>query len=153
MASFNKIMIVGYLGRDPELRYTPQGTPVCDFSLATTERRKDKSGGVQELTTWFRVSLFGRQAEIANQYLTKGRQVYVEGQLSQREWTDKDGATRTSLEVRGTDVQFLTPASDAEPAKAAAAQATAGVGARSESRKAQPLRSKTIALDEEDIPF
>jgi single-strand DNA-binding protein len=150
MASFNKIMIVGYLGRDPELRYTTQGTPVCDFSIATTERRKDKSGGVQEVTTWFRVSLFGRQAEVASQYLTKGRQVYVEGQLSQREWTDKEGATRLSLEVRGTDIQFLTPATEQEPARAAAAaQATAGA----ETKKAQPLRSKTIALDEEDIPF
>ncbi|HKY05018.1 MAG TPA: single-stranded DNA-binding protein, partial [Blastocatellia bacterium] len=96
MASFNKIMIVGYLGRDPELRYTTQGTPVCDFSIATTERRKDKAGDVQEATTWFRVSLFGRQAEVASQYLTKGRQVYVEGQLSQREYTDKDGVARTS---------------------------------------------------------
>jgi len=149
MASFNKIMIIGYLGRDPELRHTPQGTPVCDFSLATTERRKDRSGGIQEVTTWFRVSLFGRQAEVASQYLTKGRQVYVEGQLSQREWTDKEGATRISLEVRGTDVQFLTPAQDAEPAKAVAAQAAAGA----ESKKAQTLRNKTIALDEEDIPF
>ena len=64
MASFNKIIIVGYLGRDPELRYTPQGTPVCDFSIATTERRKDKSGEFQDHTTWFRVSLFGRQAEV-----------------------------------------------------------------------------------------
>ncbi|HWP43761.1 MAG TPA: single-stranded DNA-binding protein [Blastocatellia bacterium] len=149
MASFNKIMIVGYLGRDPELRYTPQGTPVCDFSVATTERRKDKSGGIQEHTTWFRVSLFGRQAEVASQYLTRGRQVYVEGQLSQREWIDKEGATRVSLEVRGSDVQFLTPATESEPARAAAAQATAGA----EVKKGQAPRTRTIALDEEDIPF
>lgn len=146
MASFNKIMIVGYLGRDPELRYTPQGTPVCDFTVATTDRRKDKSGGVQEVTTWFRVSLFGRQAEVASQYLAKGRQVYVEGSLTQREWTDKDGATRTTLEVRGTDIQFLSPAHDGEPqaAKATAAAAT---------KNNQPQRAKTIELDEEDIPF
>src|ERR1051325_11347579 len=102
MASFNKITIVGYLGRDPEIRYTSQGTAVCDFSVATTERRKDKAGDLQEITTWFRVSLFGRQAEIAHQYLSKGRQVYIEGMLSQREWTDKDGQTRTGLEVRGS---------------------------------------------------
>lgn len=149
MASFNKIMIVGYLGRDPELRYTPQGTPVCDFTLATTEKRKDRSGGVQEVTTWFRVSLFGRQAEIASQYLTKGRQVYVEGQLSQREWTDKEGATRVSLEVRGTDIQFLTPAPESEQVKAAAAQA----GAAAEVKKTNPSRNKSITLEEEDIPF
>ena len=99
MASFNKIIIVGYLGRDPELRYTPQGTPVCDFSIATTERRKDKSGEFQDQTTWFRVSFFGRQAEVASQYLSKGRQVYVEGTLTQREYTDKEGNARTSLDV------------------------------------------------------
>jgi single-strand DNA-binding protein len=145
MASFNKIVIVGYLGRDPELRYTPQGTPVCDFTVATTDRRKDKSGGVQEVTTWFRVSLFGRQAEVASQYLAKGRQVYVEGSLTQREWTDKDGATRTTLEVRGTDIQFLSPAPEGEPqAKATAAAAT---------KTNQPQKAKTIELDEEDIPF
>jgi single-strand DNA-binding protein len=107
MASFNKITIVGYLGRDPELRYTPDGTPVCNFSIATTERRKNKAGDLQDVTTWFRVSLWGRQAEVANQYLTKGRQVYVEGRLSLSEYQDRDGNTRTSAEVRGTDLQFI----------------------------------------------
>ena len=107
MGSFNKVTIVGYLGRDPELRYTPQGTPVCDFSIATTERKKDKSGDFQDITTWFRVSFWGRQAEVASQYLTKGKQVYIEGRLSQREWQDKDGNTRTSLEVNGSDLQFI----------------------------------------------
>ena len=155
MASFNKIMIVGYLGRDPELRYTPQGTPVCDFSIATSERRKDKSGELQEVTTWFRVSLFGRQAELASQYLTKGRQVYVEGQLSQREWTDKDGAARTTLEVRGTDVQFLSPAPESEqpqsqPARAATAKASVGNG---EPKKQQSSSAKQTKFEEDEIPF
>ena len=159
MASFNKIMIVGYLGRDPELRYTPQGTPVCDFSIATSERRKDKSGELQEVTTWFRVSLFGRQAELASQYLTKGRQVYVEGQLSQREWTDKDGGTRTTLEVRGTDVQFLSPAADtasdseqAQPQPARAASAKAAVSSV-ETKRQQNTRSKQTKFEEDEIPF
>ena len=155
MASFNKIMIVGYLGRDPELRYTPQGTPVCDFSIATSERRKDKAGELQEVTTWFRVSLFGRQAELASQYLTKGRQVYVEGQLSQREWTDKDGAARTTLEVRGTDVQFLSPAPESDqiqpqPARAVSAKAAAGSG---EAKRPQNSRPKQTKLVEDEIPF
>lgn len=150
MASFNKIIIVGYLGRDPELRYTPQGTPVCDFSVATTDRRKDKSGEIQENTTWFRVTFFGRQAEVASQYLTKGRQVYVEGQLSQREWTDKDGATRTSLEVRGSDIQFLSPAAEGEPVQTVAAKATAGNG---QTRKAQTLQQKAAVVEEDEIPF
>jgi len=109
MASFNKIMIVGYLGRDPELRYTPDGTPVCNFTIATTERKKDKSGELQDVTTWFRVNLWRRQAEVASQYLSKGKQVYVEGRLSQSEYQDKDGNTRTSLEVNGTDIQFIGP--------------------------------------------
>jgi single-strand DNA-binding protein len=158
MASFNKVIIVGYLGRDPELRYTTQGTPVCDFSVATTERRKDKSGKMQEVTTWFRVSLFGRQAEVASQYLTKGRQVYVEGQLSQREWTDKEGAARTSLEVRGTEIQFLSPASEGDqpqPAPAAAKAPTAKATAASagEAKRPQASKQKPSRVEEDEIPF
>lgn len=107
MASFNKIVIVGYLGRDPEIRYLPDGTAVCNFSIATTEKRKDRAGEAQEVTTWFRVNVWGKQAEVANQYLSKGRQVYVEGRLSQQEYTDKDGNRRASLDVRATDVHFL----------------------------------------------
>jgi len=149
MASFNKIIIVGYLGRDPELRYTPQGTPVCDFSIATTERRKDKSGEFQDHTTWFRVSLFGRQAEVASQYLSKGRQVYVEGSLSQREYTDKEGNARTSLEVRGSDLQFIGSAGDGEHAPAARASATSAPAPRKEA----PARPAPAPVDEDDIPF
>ena len=107
MASFNRITIVGYLGRDPELRYTPDGTPVCDFSVATSERRKDRSGESQEITTWFRVTVWRRQAEVASQYLSKGKQVYVEGRLVQREFQDRDGNTRYSLEVTASDIQFI----------------------------------------------
>ena len=107
MASFNKIIIVGYLGRDPEIRYTADGTPVCSFTVATTERKKDKSGEFQDSTTWFRVTVWRRQAEIANQYLSKGKQVYIEGRLSQSEYQDKDGNTRTTLEVTASDIQFI----------------------------------------------
>lgn len=149
MASFNKIIIVGYLGRDPELRYTPQGTPVCDFSIATTERRKDKSGEFQDHTTWFRVSLFGRQAEVASQYLSKGRQVYVEGSLTQREYTDKEGNARTSLDVRGSDLQFIGTAGDGEHAPAARATATSAPAPRKEA----PARPAPAPVDEDDIPF
>ena len=92
--SFNKITIVGNLGRDPELRYTPQGTPVCSFTVATNERRKDRAGEMQDSTTWFRVTLWGRQAETASQYLTKGRPVYIEGRLRVEEWTDRDNRQR-----------------------------------------------------------
>lgn len=109
MASFNKIVIVGYLGRDPEIRYTPQKTAVCHFTIATTEKRKDRAGEAQDVTTWFRVSAWGRQAEVANQYLAKGKQVYIEGRLRQEEYTDREGNRRQSLEVMATDIQFLSP--------------------------------------------
>ncbi|MEM4251803.1 MAG: single-stranded DNA-binding protein [Candidatus Bathyarchaeia archaeon] len=106
--SFNKIIIVGNLGRDPELRYTPQGKAVCDFTVATTDRRRDPSSGEsKDETTWFRVTFWDRQAEVASQYLSKGRQVYIEGRLRTREWTDKEGRTRVSLEVTGTELQLL----------------------------------------------
>lgn len=142
MASFNKIIVVGYLGRDPELRYTPDGTPVCNFTVATTDRRKDKSGEFQDHTTWFRVSLFGRQAEVASQYLSKGRQVFIEGTLSQREYTDKDGNTRTSLEVRGSELQFIGPRGDEG---SAISEPRAG-------RSAQPSPSSG-PISDDDIPF
>jgi single-strand DNA-binding protein len=105
--SFNKIILVGNLGRDPELRYTAQGTPVCSFTLATNEKRKDRSGETQDITTWFRVTLWGRQAEAASQYLMKGRPVYVEGRLRVEEWTDRDSRQRYTLEVHATDMQFI----------------------------------------------
>lgn len=112
--SFNKIIIVGNLGRDPELRYTPQGTAVCSFSMATNERRRDKVGEFQDITTWFRVTLWGKQAETASKYLTKGSPVYIEGRLRIEEWTDRDGQTRQSLEVNATDMQFISGGSRAD---------------------------------------
>ena|SRR5262249_16969918 len=143
MASFNKITIVGYLGRDPELRYTPDGTPVCNFSVATTERKKNRTGDMQDITTWFRVNLWGRQAEIANQYLSKGRQVYVEGRLSQSEYQDRDGNTRTTLEVRGTDIHFIGSRGD-EP--------------QGEPRAEAPSRGRAAdepatTITDDDVPF
>jgi len=107
MGSFNKLTIVGYLGRDPEIRYTPQGTAVCNISVATTERRKNVAGEYEDHTTWFRVTLWGRKAELANEYLAKGRQIYIEGHLRQEEYTDREGNKRTSLEVTATEMQFL----------------------------------------------
>lgn len=105
--SFNKIIIVGNLGRDPELRYTPQGVAVCNFSMATNEKKRDKSGELQDVTTWFRVTLWRNQAENAAKYLTKGSPVYIEGRLGVEEWTDRDGNNRYTLEVQGTEMHFL----------------------------------------------
>ena len=145
--SFNKIILVGNLGRDPELRYTPQGTPVCSFTLATNERRKDKAGETQDVTTWFRVTLWGRQAETASQYLTKGRPVYVEGRLRVEEWTDRDGKARHTLEVHATDMQFIGTRGDdggqSHHARSDAGSASsAGRGPASESD-----------ITDDDIPF
>lgn len=139
--SFNKVILVGNLGRDPELRYTPQGTPVCSFSMATNERRKDKTGEMQDNTTWFRVTLWGRQAETASQYLTKGRPVYIEGRLRVEEWTDRDGKARYTLEVHGTDMQFIGGRTDeAAMAKSAAASEPANAPAPAD-------------VSDDDIPF
>jgi single-strand DNA-binding protein len=140
LMSFNRIILVGNLGRDPELRYTPQGTPVCSFSLATNERRKDRSGEMQDQTTWFRVTLWGRQAETASQYLQKGRPVYIEGRLRVEEWTDRDGKPRQTLEVTATDMQFIGGNRSEEPAAERAASAAAGP-------------SEPPDLTDEDIPF
>lgn len=110
--SFNKITIVGNLGRDPELRYTPQGVAVCSFSMATNEKRRDKSGELQDTTTWFKITLWRQQAENAAKYLTKGSPVYIEGRLRIEEWTDRDNNNRYTLDVQATDMQFIGSRSD-----------------------------------------
>jgi single-strand DNA-binding protein len=117
--SFNKIILVGNLGRDPELRYTPQGKALCKLSVATTERRKNAAGESEDHTTWFRVTIWGRQAELANEFLTRGRQVYIEGRFRLEEYTDREGVKRHSAEVNATDVQFLGQRGDAVAAKPA----------------------------------
>lgn len=107
MASVNKVIIVGNLGRDPEMKYLPSGDAVANFSVATTDTWKDKDGNKQEATEWHRVSFFGRQAEVCGQYLKKGSAVYVEGSIRTRKWQDKDGQDRYSTEIRGDRMQML----------------------------------------------
>lgn len=146
MASFNKIIIVGYLGRDPDMRYTPQGTAVCNFSVATTERRKDKSGDFQDVTTWFNVSLWGNRAETVNQYLSKGKLVYLEGRLTQREYQDKDGNTKISLDVNASELQFI------------GARGEEGSGGSAPSREDRPAARPRAEeshepITDDDIPF
>ncbi|HEV2916091.1 MAG TPA: single-stranded DNA-binding protein [Pyrinomonadaceae bacterium] len=149
--SFNKIILVGNLGRDPELRYTPQGTPVCNFTVATNEKRKDRGGEMQDFTTWFRVTLWGRQAETASQYLTKGRPIYVEGRLRLEEWTDKDGKQRYTLEVHATDMQFIGGGrGDEAPATAASSSGAAAAGRSGpQADRAAPEPD----FSDDDIPF
>jgi single-strand DNA-binding protein len=165
--SFNKIIVVGNLGRDPELRYTPQGAAVCSFSMATNEKRKDKSGEFQDITTWFKITLWRNQAENAAKYLTKGSPVYIEGRLRIEEWTDRDGNNRYTLDVQATDMQFIgsrgeggmggggefsggAPHDDEGPAYSGGAPSGGGSSAGSSPARSTP----TPAPDaDDDIPF
>lgn len=108
MASVNKVIIVGNLGRDPEVRHLPSGDAVANIAVATTDKWKDKQTGEQkEQTEWHRVSFFGKLAEIVGQYLTKGSQVYIEGKLQTRKYTDKDGVEKFATEIRADTMQML----------------------------------------------
>jgi single-strand DNA-binding protein len=138
--SFNKVILVGNLGRDPELKYTTQGTAVCHFTMATNEKRKDRNGEMQDVTTWFRVTLWGRQAENASQYLAKGRPVYIEGRLRVEDWTDRDGKSRYTLEVHATEMQFLGARGDDSQ----------NTGSRSAPQDASPAEHEAV---EDDVPF
>jgi single-strand DNA-binding protein len=162
--SFNKITIIGYLGQDPTLRHTPQGTAVCNFSVATTEKRKNGRGELEEHTIWFRITAWGRQAEVAAEYLAKGRQVYVEGRLRLEQYTDREGNPRTSPEVNASDIHFLgqrvEPAEKAEEngqfdeeteAEEASKPAASRNGKRSTSKRA-PAK-EVLNIEEDDVPF
>lgn len=156
--SFNKIIVVGNLGRDPELRYTPQGTAVCDFSIATNEKKRDKSGEMQDVTTWFRITTWNKQAETASKYLTKGKSVYIEGRLRVEEYTDRDGKTRFSLEVNATDMQFLG-GGNAEHSSGSSSSSSSGNEFSQvndndfDSRDSKPVAGNTASPSDDDIPF
>jgi single-strand DNA-binding protein len=137
MASVNKVILVGTLGRDPELRYMPSGDALASFSIATNDTWKDKSGQKQERTEWHRISLFGKQAEIAGQYLKKGSSVYLEGRLQTRKWSDKEGVERQTTEIVADRMQML----GGRPSETSASAVT-----QSESNEQEPD-------DLEDLPF
>ena len=115
MASVNKVILVGNLGRDPELRYIPSGQAVANFTLATNERWRDKDGNNQERTEWHRIVVWGKSAENCAQFLQKGRSVYIEGKLQTQEWEDKEGNKRKTTEIVAQTVQFLGGRGGAEP--------------------------------------
>ena len=108
MASLNKVMLIGNLGKDPEVRYTGAGTAVASFSLATSEKFKNKSGEWEERTEWHNITLWARLAEIAGEYLAKGKTVYIEGRLQTRKWQDRDGKDRYTTEIVGEKMQMLS---------------------------------------------
>lgn len=115
MAGINKVILIGRLGRDPEVRYTPDGTAVANFSVATSDEWTDKATGEKkERTEWHRIVAWRRLGEICGEYLAKGRQVYIEGKLQTRSW-EKDGVTRYTTEIVASDVQFLGTRDSAEP--------------------------------------
>jgi single-strand DNA-binding protein len=157
MASVNKVILIGNLGRDPETRYTTGGDAVTQLNVATTETWKDKNGEKQEKTEWHRVVLFGRQAEVAGEYLKKGRSVYIEGRLQTRKYTDKEGVEKYTTEIVGDRMQLLGgrdtgSGGDTEFAGGGArreAPATAGGGSRPAAAAKKPA---TDDFDD-DIPF
>jgi single-strand DNA-binding protein len=161
--SVNKVILVGRLGRDPETRYTGGGQAVANFSVATDESYKDKNGERQKRTEWHKIVVWGKQAEIAQQYLKKGSLIFIEGRIQSREWQDKEGQKRTSFEIVATNFRMLGGRSEG----AAAASAGGGAGARSgggddfESHAAPSEESYggsapsggSPEISDEDIPF
>ena len=152
MASVNKVIIVGNLGRDPEVRYTPNGDSIANVTIATTDTWKDKATGEKkEATEWHRVVFFGKLAEIAGQYLKKGRQVYVEGALRTRKWQDKEGQERYTTEIVANEMKMLGSRegmSDAPP------RDSSGGGNRPAAAAAAPQPAGGNFNDfEDDIPF
>lgn len=134
---YNKTIVVGHLGRDPELRFTPSGQQVCSFSVATSRSWTDQSGQPQEKTTWFRVTAWGKLGELCHQYLTKGRLVLVEGEVDASAWTSQTGELRASLEINARNVRFLGGRDVAAMPMAA--------------RPGSPVEAP--AMEEEEIPF
>ena len=108
MASLNKVMLIGNLGKDPEVRFTASGQAVASFSLATSEKFKGKSGDMEERTEWHNITLWGKLAEIAGEYLSKGKTVYIEGRLQTRKWQDKNGNDRYTTDIVGDRMQMLS---------------------------------------------
>lgn len=150
MSGVNKVILIGHLGRDPEVRYTQGGAAVANFTMATTEQWKDASSGERkERTEWHRIVVWGRQAEIAGEYLKKGRQVYVEGGLQTREWTDRDGNKRYTTEIRAQRFQMLGSRADAddhrnpEPSNAPSEPSEAP----------QVAEPASASYEEDDVPF
>jgi single-strand DNA-binding protein len=158
MASVNKVILVGNLGRDPEVRYAPSGAAICNVTIATSRQWKDKTSGErQEETEWHRVVFYDRLAEIAGEYLKKGRPVYVEGRLKTRKWTDKDGVEKYTTEVIAQEMQLLGGREGASGGAAeeggAAAPARSAPAPRPPATK--PAAKSSTGFDDmdDDIPF
>ena len=148
MSSLNKVLLIGRLGKDPEIRYTPDGSPVANFSLATSENWTDKNGTRQERTEWHNIVAWRKLADLSKRFLTKGRQVYIEGRIQTREWDDRDGNKRRTTEVIANQMVLL--GSRSEGGESHYAAAAPGAQATSESEEAPPSGA---AITDDDIPF
>jgi single-strand DNA-binding protein len=148
--SVNKVILIGRLGNNPEIRYTPSGQAVANFNIATNEYYVDKNGQKQEKTEWHRVVVWGKLAQLCGEYLTKGRQAYLEGKLQTRQWQDKDGQTKYTTEIVATTIQFLGQA----PSANASNNATKGADAfDSQDSFSANTSFEQPSFTEEDIPF
>jgi single-strand DNA-binding protein len=153
MASVNKVILVGNLGRDPEVRYLPDGGAVTNVSVATTDTWKDKSGEKQERTEWHRIAFFGKLAEIAGEYLKKGSQVYVEGRLQTRKWQDKEGKDRYTTEIVADRMQMLGSRGGGSEAMAREPKAAAAESGGGDAKPAAKKGGASFDDMDDDIPF
>ena len=142
MASLNKVMLIGNLGKDPEVRYTASGQAVAGFSLATSEKFKGKSGEWEERTEWHNITLWGKLAEIAGEYLSKGKTVYIEGRLQTRKWQDKSGNDRYTTDIVGDKMQMLSPKGEVRRGSEVTSEPASGAGNHEEP-----------PFQDDDIPF
>lgn len=148
----NRVILVGHLGGDPEMRYTSSGTPVTNFSLATNERWNNQDGERQERTEWHKIVTWSKLAEISNQYLTKGQLVFIEGRIQTREWDDKDGNKRRTTEIVASDMRMMTPRSSDGPRQQEQEQKQEPVGVAAEGGNAGEDKMDA-GVTEDDIPF
>ncbi|MCS6911709.1 MAG: single-stranded DNA-binding protein [Myxococcales bacterium] len=156
--SVNKVIIVGHLGANPDLKYLPSGQPVCEMRVATTERFRDRSDQMQERTEWHRVVVWGKMGENCAKFLSKGRQVYVEGRLQTRSWDDKDGHKRYMTEIVADQVVFLGGAGAQvpvdEPRSSQSGSYAGGLGGRGGRRPQEELPPDDFGMgSDDDIPF
>ena len=154
MASVNKAILIGNLGKDPEVRYMPSGEAIANITLATTDTWKDKSGEKQERTEWHRVSFFGRQAEVVGEYLKKGSQIYVEGRIQTRKWQDKEGQDRYTTEIVADRMQMLGGKSSGGGSfEGGENRPAASSGGAAAPAKAAPAAKGSFDNFDDDIPF
>jgi single-strand DNA-binding protein len=152
--SVNKVILIGNLGRDPEIRYTQSGDPIANFSLATNEKWTDKSGQRQERTEWHRVEVFGKQAQVVRDYCSKGRQLYVEGSIRYDEWTDKEGNKRNSTKIRvsGFGSRVVLIGGRGEGGRGEGGGGAGGRGGRPQD-EGPPPEGEDYQVSDDDVPF